>query len=107
MKAMCKLCEDRGKTWQGSNPKCAFKQGTFSTDNWNCATMNKLRDICEDHMVGNEDQNAALLSGVESDHIVLTWYKNRGRTEGAYMFYDGKPKKLTIKEAEKLLIKEL
>ena len=41
----CPLCKKRGKTWEGDDPVCALKNGKFSDDNWNCATMNKLREI--------------------------------------------------------------
>jgi hypothetical protein len=44
----CKLCNERGKTWNGDDPVCAFENGVFSNDNWNCATMNKLRNISEE-----------------------------------------------------------
>jgi len=43
----CRLCEQRGKTWEGSDPKCAFESYGFSHDNWNCATMNRLREIAK------------------------------------------------------------
>ena len=47
----CKPCEKRGQTWPGSPPKCAFQGEFFSADNWNCATMNLLRDAIEDQKV--------------------------------------------------------
>lgn len=101
----CKLCTERGKTWQGDDPECAFETGTFSAKNWNCATMGKLRNLCEDSTVWNEDQNAALLCGEDCDHVVLSWYKRRGRTEGAYMLNDGIATPLTLEEAEKVIVK--
>jgi hypothetical protein len=107
MAAMCKACSDRGKDWDGEGPKCAFTKdgiftGVFNPDNWNCATMNKLRDLCL-APVWNEDQNAAIICGVESQHIILSWYKRRGRTEGAFMLNDGVAMPLLITEAEAVL----
>jgi hypothetical protein len=103
----CKLCVERGKTWKGDDPVCAFESGTFAVENWNCATMGALRDLCKDSTVYNDDQNAALLCGADYDHIVLLWYKSRGRTEGAYMVKLGIASPLTLKEAENVLIKYL
>ena len=56
---ICTECLIRGKDWEGSDPKCAFDndEKLFSTDNWNCATMNKLRERADYHV--NDDLNAA------------------------------------------------
>lgn len=45
----CRRCRERGKTWSGSNPRCAFKSPsfTFNPDNWNCATAWAMRDLIE------------------------------------------------------------
>jgi hypothetical protein len=107
--AECKACKERGKTWDGSAPQCAFVQdgiftGVFNSDNWNCATMNKLRNLC-DEPINNEDQNAEIICGVDSQHVVLTWYKRRGRTEGAFMLNDGVAMPLVITEAENIIDK--
>ena len=101
----CPRCKQRGKDWIGDDPKCAFKKGVFSGDNWNCATMNALRALCKDEMtVCNEDQNVCVLPYPDFGHIVLEWYKSRGRTEGAWMLHGkDKPTKLTLEEAEFLL----
>ena len=87
---MCKKCEDRAKTWNGSAPNCAFdERGVFSSDNWNCATMNELRKIAEEREQWNEDQYIAAIPIIgEGTFVVLSWYKHRGRTEGAW-FVDG------------------
>ena len=35
MTYQCHMCVARGKTWSGSDPKCAFlADGTFTADNW-------------------------------------------------------------------------
>ena len=101
----CHRCIARGKTWSGDEPKCAFRDGIFTTDNWNCATANALREIVPaDNWNNNDDQHACLITGSESLHVLLTWYKSRGRTEGAWMIEcDGKIKPLTIEEAERVI----
>ncbi len=86
----CAACKKRGQTWAGDPPKCAFTSGIFSDDNWNCATMNDLRDIAEE--IGMLHRNDEIGSfgmvpfedGECSGTIVLAWYKNRGRTEHAH-----------------------
>jgi hypothetical protein len=101
--AVCKRCIERGKTWNGGDPKCAFESGVFDTDNWMCATMNALRDKAEDNRVYNNEQSGALLPDGEGSYIVLSWYKNRGRTEGAWVFDESDIEPLTLENAEALL----
>jgi len=43
----CRMCRERGKRWAGDEPRCAFENGVFSGDNWNCGTMNVLRERAE------------------------------------------------------------
>jgi hypothetical protein len=101
---MCELCEKRGKTWEGSDPICAFVDGVFTSPNWNCATMNRLREIAEEHDWTHRDDNAAASIGYipfegneESGYIVLTWYKRRGATGNAVVMWDEEPvKPLTL-----------
>lgn len=84
----CKRCEQRGKTWNGSDPKCAFPDGhRFNSENWNCATMNALREIGEEFFEHRDDsQNGSICIVPVPEHdehagyLVLTYYKNRGCT---------------------------
>ena len=101
----CRMCRRRGQTWSGDKPRCAFPNGVFVTENWNCATANALRDLCGEWANTNDDQNAQILKGVEEClHVCLTWYKRRGRTEGAWMIHDGRtPEPLTLTEAERII----
>jgi hypothetical protein len=99
----CKRCKERGKVWNGADPRCAFETGAFSSNNWNCATMNDLRDkvvnICR-----NDEQRAGLICGVDSLHVFLSWYKERDATEMALMMtIDGKAVPLSLAEAERIL----
>jgi hypothetical protein len=102
---MCGLCEKRGKTWNGSEPQCGFDTGVFG-DNWNCATVNAVRDICYEgqELLPSgvdyqycEDQKYATIN---IDHIEIdgrplalwvSWYKNRGRTDAMWLLFDDKP----------------
>lgn len=90
----CKMCEMRGQTWEGSAPKCAFPYGTFMAENWNCATMNALREIVEDGergLVNWEDENCAAIpyeGETSQGFIVMTWYKRRGQTGRAMLMCD-------------------
>ena len=109
---MCKECEIRGKTWEGSDPTCAFNTDVFNSENWNCATMNKLRSICYDKGFYNRDDNASASIGVltipESDdaygYLIMTWYKSRGKVgKAVVMCDDEEPHILTLKESEAII----
>lgn len=104
----CPLCRERGKTWEGSDPVCAFTSGglenRFSFINWNCATMNKLRNIAEKLGLTYRDNLGAGSFGAlpfegpnYQGYIVMTWYKNRGKTDNAIlMCYDEPIRELTL-----------
>jgi hypothetical protein len=89
----CPLCRERGKTWKGSDPTCAFEIGRpFSTQNWCCATMAALRGACEETAVYSDEEYVGAVpipelcerdGELRFTHIVLSWYKHRGRTSGA------------------------
>lgn len=110
----CRLCEERGKDWNGDDPVCAFEDNEFSSDNWNCATMNELRSISEEVGMGwRDDLSCGSIGYVPMDndyapddfetnggYIVMTWYKERGRTGNAVFMTDDETVPLTIKHAE-------
>lgn len=102
----CPRCRSRGKDWNGDDPKCAFLKGVFCAKNWNCATMNALRDLVgyqEDERAGvklwNNDQSAGLLA-VDNTFIVLCWYKNRGCTMQAVVIDGYETMPLVLSAAE-------
>lgn len=104
----CKMCKERGKPpWFGDDPRCAFESGVFNTDNWNCATMNALRDLAEKLGTTYRDDLAAGSIGYVpfenedySGYIVMTWYKNRGRTDNAVVMWVDEPlRELTEEDA--------
>jgi hypothetical protein len=110
----CRLCEERGKTWEGSDPKCAFEKGVFTTNNWNCATLNKLRSISRElETYQRDDMSCGSIGYVPMSndyapddfdtyggYIVMTWYKDRGRTGNALFITDEETIPLTLKHAE-------
>lgn len=106
----CPRCQTRGKTWEGSDPRCAFPAGVFTPDNWNCATMNALRDLSDALDRSWRDDNAAASMGYvpigdaldgASGYVVMSWYKSRGRTGQAWtMWDDDTPHLTTLAEAE-------
>jgi hypothetical protein len=97
----CKYCEEYDlNDWDGDKPKCAFDDnGIFTTLNWNCGTMNKLRRIVEETQVYSNDSHSALIpieyegkeedNFVYADFILLNWYKSRGRTDLAKIITSG------------------
>lgn len=96
---VCAMCAQRGKTWDGDDPVCAFDTaGKFNASNWNCATMNKLREIADGYGLRiRHDMAAASIGCVPfegddySGYIVMTWYKDRGRTGNAFIAWDAEP----------------
>lgn len=98
----CKRCVARGKPWAGEDPKCAFPDGLFTTYNWNCATMNTLRNRAEAFRATSDDQSAGLVPAAGA-FVVLYWYKNRGRTEIAGMIDEHGWRSLTLQVAEEVL----
>jgi len=111
----CKMCKERGKTWEGSDPKCYFD----NDHNWNCATLNAIRDICGDwdtdprdgvHLTYCEDEKYATIKVDEVDLgtddyipcLYVQWYKRRGETDALWLLGEGIARKPT--EAELLAI---
>ncbi len=92
---------------------CAFeKKYIFDTSNWNCETMNRLRDIAEIFFTYRDDmQNGSIGiipipiidvgDEIEVGYIIMAWYKDRGRTGQAYVMDDeSNPMKLNKETAE-------
>lgn len=78
----CKRCLKKKKEWSStSSPiKCAFENWYFSSNNWNCWTMDILREKAEENRVHNDDRNASLIP-YEYWYLYLEWYKDRGATD--------------------------
>ncbi|MCY8754773.1 hypothetical protein [Bacillus haynesii] len=111
---VCRLCKERGKTWEGDDPVCAFENGVFSPKNWNCATMSKLRRLSEElgHSDRDDDSCGSIGYVPLSDnyapatyegcggYIVMMWYKERGRVGHALFMTDEGAEPLTLEHAE-------
>ena len=89
--------------------KCAFMRGKFSPKNWNCETMDELRDMCD--YEDRDDMRAACIGviripetddqKIQAGYIVMSWYKNRGKTSQAYVMWDDdEPELLRLRTAE-------
>ncbi len=102
---MCVACDNRGKTWKGSDPKCAFDCGVFG-DNWNCATVGMIRDICYegqssipdgvDYQYCEDDKYATIKTDdidIDGRPLALwvSWYKSRGSTQAMWLLFDSGP----------------
>lgn len=101
----CAACLKRGQTWSGSAPACAFEGESFSAVNWNCATVNAVRDLvyegqkklpygvayqyCEDQKYATVyiDHIEDLPSG-RALTLWVTWYKSRGGTDALWLLDD-------------------
>lgn len=123
----CWRCkEDPQPGWFASPRKCAFPDGVFTSDNWNCATMSLVRYKCpgnfDDHglIYGDEDEYCSAkyidldgetfpaLGRDVSGFLVLQWYKRRGRVTGAVvMDCDGGHTEFTLTMADALLMSEV
>jgi hypothetical protein len=89
------------KDWSGDDPKCGFDEnGNFLERNWNCATLNDLRDIAEEKKVWCDDNYMAIVSRFDVGHGVLSWYKHRGQTDD---FRNGYFERGTLHYAQQLL----
>lgn len=111
---VCRLCKERGKTWEGDDQVCAFENGVFSPKNWSCATMSKLRRLSDElgHSDRDDDSCGSIGYVPLSDnyapetyegcggYIVMMWYKERGRVGHALFMTDEDAEPLTLEHAE-------
>lgn len=114
----CKMCRERGKTWKGSDPVCYFDDPEH---NWNCATVNEIRDIFTpdgwyvdpDNLpegvtaIRVEDTTRGLIrvdeifdryEGEYVPWLYVQWYKRRGATERLLLLREGGTRRPTEKE---------
>jgi hypothetical protein len=118
----CKACEERVKDWSGSDPVCGFETGVFSVENWNCATISKIREICyhastcrdklfpgiDFQQCGDQNYVTFNIHQLYDDNSFLdvltplalwvSWYKNRGRTEAMWLLFEDSPPRLPTEE---------
>jgi hypothetical protein len=102
MTFQCPRCQERIKDWNGDDPKCGFDEnGNFLEHNWNCATLNALRELAEENAVFSDNQNkVSVIQRYDVGHGILSWYKSRGQTDD---FRDGYFDRGTLRYAQQLL----
>lgn len=113
--AVCPRCAERGQTWNGDKPICVL-----SGDNWNCATLNAIRDIIDRNTTGrvdyqfcdNQKYATVRIDDCEQpngDRIGLalwvTWYKSRGRTDGLWILSNDTPPRAPTMEELNIIIR--
>lgn len=121
----CRMCRERDKTWSGDDPRCAFSDGVFSPDNWNCATANAIRDIvyegqpppmpdgvdyryCDDQKYATVCTHALFDENEDGDWfgsaLWVSWYKNHGRTEAMWLLSQrGEPRRPSEHECVQII----
>lgn len=118
MSKACTYCHEmdkHGHPWEGMPPQCAFDKGYFDgRSNWRCGTMTRLRAIARNSgwIHQQDDDSIAYIPIAEADedgttgYIVLSWYKDRGRTHHALMVNCDRPViALTVDLAEAVIAK--
>jgi hypothetical protein len=78
----CNHCIEKQKNWNewNSDIQCAFENWVFSWNNWNCWTMDYLREKAEESEIWSDDMFAWLIAN-EWEFIYLEWYKSRWGTD--------------------------
>lgn len=100
----CDSCKEAYKDGRpldyGSDPKCAFDEGgVFTSNNWNCAGLADLRELAEHCEVWCDDQHTALIPIHDTGKfILLSYYKHRGKTEGAWLVNQTQIAPLTVQD---------
>jgi len=101
----CPACEADPHPRGFAQPrKCAWPGPDFDPANWNCATMNLVRQVAEDAGVTfrGDDQTLCVLDG-EAGWLVLCWYKRRGRTSVCLWVDDEQARPLRLEDAEHIV----
>lgn len=117
----CKLCKERGQTWSGDAPRCAF-DGQSISDNWNCATVNAIRGICYEGQspmppgVDYQYCDDRKYATIKIDSCIMpdgsyigqalwvSWYKSRGTTDALWILSsDLPPRHPTAQELEAIV----
>ena len=115
----CLSCRDRGKSWAGSDPVCAFDLSESFNDNYACATLLELRELLHkpnDLIKGSvfEGQHSVLVDLMFTEfpnrHVVglyISWYKRRGSTEQIWLLSDNLDPRIPTEQECLLVIHEL
>lgn len=112
----CHRCVARGTMKNTATPKCAFESGTFSGNNFLCATSTALRDLLS---TGFEVTAGVAASYVDDTtfvsvpidiesiegaaFMIMSWYKRRGCTDVIAIVYEGVVAPITLAQAEEAI----
>lgn len=100
----CPRCIAQGQPASFASPvECGFPEGIFDSDNWMCATLGRLRGVLPEHLtLYNEDSYAAIVAcpGEDEGFLVVSWYKNRGRTSEVRWMCEEDSRPATLEEVE-------
>jgi len=119
----CPMCRERGQFPEGyrlTDPPeitgwrtgdCAFPswgdledEAPFNPNNWTCGALSKIRNMAADVEVWSEDQHVAVLAWPwKALHLVVSYYKHRGRTEGLHVLQDGQARVATYGDVRQFL----
>jgi hypothetical protein len=109
----CPRCAADPQPKDFGNPRrCAFKaDGTFTPDNWNCATIDALLNIIPTsfEQEGSDESMQGILCEPEDTRgwLLFARYKHRGCTSSAMHFGDSVAEPLTLALAEDTLAYQL
>lgn len=117
--SLCPACQNTEPVI-GTDHRCAFETGIFSSRNWRCKTLSEIRKLVDrldrikingiDFVACITEQRYATINlssidalqdcdGDQPICLWVGWYKNRGRTEGMWlMFEDIPPRPPTLTE---------
>jgi hypothetical protein len=105
----CPRCAADPQPKDFGNPRrCAFlADGTFTPENWRCATIDAILNIIPSSFEhdGDDESMQGLLCEPEDTRgwILLARYKHRGCTSSAMHFGDSRAEPLTLQLAEATL----
>lgn len=99
----CKLCLERGKTWEGDDPVCFWDEGS----NWCCVTLGEFiyefygdlqwwEDQCTGHFLIRGYPTLLTLSSAIA--LWITRYKHRGHVEQVLILFDDQPPRKPTEE---------
>ena len=115
----CSLC-GRTKDWNGDLITGPFQEEDFTSNNWRCGQINRLRDLIQSRIDnGNSGVVALRIEGytqalldlqdyeeISCDYISLfvAWYKDRGRTDQILLISrEGVPTAPSFEQLDRIL----
>lgn len=101
----CSRCIEAGirPDYFASDRVCGFNEdGEFTSRNWQCGTLNQIRELAEQlgFSTRYNDTSICFVPLPDEGFIVLAWYKNRGRVDGAHVIMEEQRRDLTLRDAE-------